>query len=165
MFSRRVLLLLDVLCVVGVLWSAVLIGGLLAGVRWLPTTLAVAVAGVLVLPGFTAGILTNRRAVRGRQPQSGWVRSVWAPPADLPRWGLILAGLLFLGFWVAGFTAFTGMDEPDGPLDTRTVDTAAYHRQEQRFALGVLGGIGVGGTVLAAASAHRARRAGQRVNA
>jgi hypothetical protein len=156
-FSRRVLLLLDVMCVVGVLWCAVLIGGLFAGSQWLPTAVAVAVAGVLVLPGFTAGIVTNRKAVRGRHPQSGWVRSVWAPPADLPRWGLLLAGLIFLGFWVAGFTAFTGMDEPDGPRDTRVVDDAEYDRQGQRFALGVLGGVGVGGAVLAAASTQRAR--------
>lgn len=155
------LLLLDVLCVVGVLWCGVLIGGLFAGRQWLSTAVAVAVAGVLVLPGFTAGIVTNRKAVRGRQPQSGRVRSVWAPPVDLPRWGLLLAGLVFLGFWVAGFTAFTGMDEPDGPRDARVVDDAEYDRQGQRFALGVLGGVGVGGAALAAASTRR----GQRVDA
>lgn len=149
------LLLLDVMCVAGVGWAGVLIGALLAGDRLVPTAVAVVVALVLVLPGFTAGVVTNRRIVRGRQPQSGWVRSVWAPP-DLPRWGLVLTGLVFFAFWFAGLSAVAGMSE-----QVAAGDSAAGQRQvdhQQRFALGVLGGIGTGGSALAAASAVRARR-------
>lgn len=149
------LLLLDVMCVAGVGWAGALIGALLGGTRLVPTAVAVIVALVLVLPGFTAGVVTNRRVVRGRQPQSGWVRSVWAPP-DLPRWGLALTGLVFFAFWFAGLSAVAGMSArvPAG-------DTAAGQRQvdhQQRFALGVLGGVGTGGTALAAASLLRGRR-------
>ncbi|MEU8236040.1 hypothetical protein AB0C12_41170 [Actinoplanes sp. NPDC048967] len=155
MISRRMLLLLDVMCVAGVGWAGVLIGALLAGDRLVSTAVAVVVAGVLVLPGFTAGVLTNRRIVRGRQPQSGWVRSVWSPP-ELPRWGLTLTGLVFFAFWLAGISAVAGMSQeiPAG-------DNAAARRQvdhQQRFALGVLGGVGTGGTALAAASLLRVRR-------
>ena len=81
------------MCVAGVGWAAVLIGALLDGRRLVPTGVAVIVAGVLVLPGFTAGVIGNQRVVRGRQPQSGWIRSVWAPP-ELPRWGLALTGVI-----------------------------------------------------------------------
>jgi hypothetical protein len=149
------LLLLDVMCVAGVGWSGVLIGALLGGDRPVPTGVAVVVAGVLVLPGFTAGVISNRRVVRGRQPQSGWVRSVWAPP-ELPRWGLVLTGLVFFSFWFAGISAVAGMSQ-----EVPAGDPAAQQRQvddQQRFALGMLGGVGTGGTALAAASLRRARR-------
>jgi hypothetical protein len=150
------LLLLDLLCVAGVGWAAALIGGLVAGVRLLPTAVAVIVTAVLVLPGFTAGLITNRRIVRGRKPQSGWIRTVWAPP-ELPHWGLVLSGLLLLAFWVAGMTAFAGMS-----VNVPAGDSAAQERlivYQQRFALGMLGGLGVGGSTLAAASLLRERRA------
>ncbi len=152
------LLLLDVMCVAGVGWAAVLIGALLGGDRLVPTTVAVVVAGALVLPGFTAGVITNRRVVRGRQPQSGWVRSVWSPP-ELPRWGLALTAFVFFAFWFAALSAITGMSRQDTAATRQ--DTAATQRQvdhQQRFALGVLGGVGTGGTALAAASVARARR-------
>lgn len=159
------LLLLDVMCVAGVGWAGVLIGGLLGGDRLVPAAVAVGVALLLVLPGFTAGVVTNRRIVRGRQPQSGWVRSVWAPP-ELPRWGLVLTGLVFFAFWFAGLSAVAGMSERvpagDGAAARRQVD------HQQRFALGMLGGVGTGGTALAAASLARARRpapAGERAMA
>jgi hypothetical protein len=155
MISRRMLLLLDVMCAAGVGWAAVLIAALLGGARLVPTAVAVVVALVLVLPGFIAGIVTNRRIVRGRQPQSGWVRSVWAPP-ELPRWGLTLAGLVFFGFWLAGISAISGLGEY-APAGDRTVQNS-----QQRFALGVLGGIGTGGTALAAASLLRGRVARDR---
>ncbi|AGL19348.1 hypothetical protein L083_5838 [Actinoplanes sp. N902-109] len=154
------LLLLDVLCLAGVLWCAVLIGGLLTGAAVLPSGLAVLVAAALVLPGFTAGILTNRRGLRGRRPQSWFIPAVWAPPAELPRWGMITAGVLLLAFWIAGISAFTGLSE-----NVRAGDRVALDRQvrhEQRFALGILGGIGTGGTALAASSLLRERRTGQR---
>lgn len=147
------LLLLDVMCVAGVGWSGVLIGGLLGGVRLVPTAVAVVVALVLVLPGFAAGVITNRRIVRGRHPQSGWVRSVWSPP-ELPRWGLVLTGLVFFVFWFAGISAIAGMSQ-DAPVGDRAVEES-----QQRFALGVLGGIGTGGTALAAASLLRGRKSG-----
>jgi len=149
------LLLLDVMCAAGVGWAGVLIVALLGGVRLVDTAVAVVVALVLVLPGFTAGIVTNRRIVRGRQPQSGWVRSVWAPP-ELPRWALLLAGLVFFAFWFAGITALSGLGEY-APAGDRTVQDS-----QQRFALGVLGGIGTGGTALAAASLRRERKARER---
>ncbi|MFI7599805.1 hypothetical protein [Actinoplanes sp. NPDC049681] len=141
MISRRLLLLLDVLCLAGVLWCAVLIAGLLRGGTIVATGLAVTVAALLVLPGFTAGIVTNRRALRGRRPQSWFIREVWAPPVDLPRWALVAAGIVLLAFWIAGISALAG-------------DRAA---DEQRFALGVLGGVGTGGTAMAAATLVRRR--------
>ena len=149
------LLLLDLLCVAGVGWAAVLLGGLFAGVRLLPTAVAVIVTAVLVLPGFTAGLITNRRIVRGRKPQSGWIRSVWAPP-ELPHWGLVLSGLLLLVFWVAGMSSFAGMSEDVPPADSAAQEQLIVY--QQRFALGMLGGLGVGGTTLAAASLLRDRR-------
>jgi hypothetical protein len=150
-FSRRILLLLDVLCLAGVIWSAVLIGGLLGGTRLFPTGVAVGVAAALVLPGFLAGIVSNRTTFRGRRPRDGRTPTIWRPPVDLPHWTLIVAGVLFLAFWVAGMSAFAGID-PDA-VAPRETDS------EQRIALGVLGAFGVGGTTLAAASAARARRA------
>ena len=160
MISRRLLLLLDVLCLAGVLWCAVLIAGLLRGEALVPGGWAAGVAAALVLPGFTAGVVTNRRALRGRRPQSWFIRDVWAPPVDLPRWALIAAGAVFLAFWVAGISAFTGISQNPRPGDPVTQDRQVRH--EQRFALGVLGGIGTGGTAMAAATLVREQRTGRR---
>jgi hypothetical protein len=149
------LLLLDVMCVAGVGWAAVLIGALLDGRRPVPTGPAVIIAAVLVLPGFTAGVILNRRVVRGRQPQSGWIRSVWAPP-ELPRWGLALTGVIVFAFWFAALSAIAGMSQ-----EVPAGDNAAARRQDvhqQRFALGVLGGVGAGATALAAGALVRGRR-------
>ncbi|UQU67278.1 hypothetical protein COUCH_13835 [Couchioplanes caeruleus] len=159
MISRRVLLLLDVLCLAGVLWCGVLIAGLLRGQTLVPTGPAALVAAALVLPGFTAGIVTNRRALRGRRPQSWFIRDVWAPPVDLPRWGLVVAGVVFLAFWVAGISALTGVSQNLHPGDQVTHDRQVRH--EQRFALGVLGGVGTGGTAMAAATLIRYRNRSQ----
>ncbi|MEV4706867.1 hypothetical protein [Actinoplanes sp. NPDC049316] len=156
MISRRVLLLLDVLCLAGVLWCGVLIAGLLRGQTLVPTGTATAVAAALVLPGFTAGIVTNRRALRGRRPQSWFIREVWAPPVDLPRWGLAAAAVVFLAFWVAGLSAIAGISQNLRPGDPVAHDRQVRH--EQRFALGVLGGVGTGGTAMAAATLVRRRR-------
>jgi len=147
------LLLLDVLCLAGVGWAGVLIGALLGGHRLVPPTVAVVVAAVLVLPGFTAGVITNRRIVRGRQPQSGWVRSVWVPP-ELPRWALVLTAVVFSVFWFAGISAIAGMSQASPTRDVLADGRQVDH--QQRFALGVLGGVGAGGTALAAASLARA---------
>ncbi len=150
MFSRRALLLLDVLCLLGVLWSGALIVALLADRRLVDTGVAVGVAAALVLPGFLAGLVSNRTTFRGRRPADPSAPTIWRPPVDLPHWALGVAGVLFLAFWVAGMTAFAGIDQDDpGPART------GY---EQRVALGVIGAFGVGGTTLAAASAARARR-------
>ncbi|PRY27428.1 hypothetical protein CLV70_11013 [Pseudosporangium ferrugineum] len=149
------LLLLDVLCLAGVLWCAWLIAGLLRGEAPLATGVAVPVAAALVLPGFIAGIVTNRRALRGRRPQSWFIREVWAPPVELPRWALAAAGVAVLAFWVAGISAFAGISENPRPGD-QAQDRQVRH--EQRFALGVLGGVGVGGTATAAATLIRDRR-------
>lgn len=155
MMSRRLLLLLDALCLVGVLWCAVLTGRLLAGSTPFPTTVSVLVAAGLVVPGFIAGIVTNRRALRGRRPQSWFIPVVWAPPRELPRWGLALSGAVVLGFWVAGMSAFAGLSADVAPGDIQAQTRQVRH--EQRFALGILGGIGAGGTTLAAASLVRER--------
>ena len=144
-------MLLDVLCLLGVLWSGTLIGLLLTGDRPFGTGLAVGVAALLVLPGFLAGIVSNRPTFRGRRPADGDAGTVWRPPVDLPVWALIAAGTLFLAFWVAGMTAFAGMDQ-----DAVDAQQIGY---EQRLGVGVLGGLGVGGTTLAAASVTRARQA------
>ncbi|MFI5497333.1 hypothetical protein [Actinoplanes sp. NPDC051859] len=156
--SRRLLLLLDVLCLAGVAWCATLIAGLLGGRTLVATGAAVTVAALLVLPGFTAGILTNRRALRGRRPQSWFIRDVWAPPVDLPRAGLIAAGAVLLAFWVAGISAFTSISDNPRTGDRVAADEQARH--QQRFALGVLGGVGVGGTAMAASTLVRQRRTG-----
>ncbi|WP_203838012.1 hypothetical protein [Winogradskya humida] len=156
MMSRRLLLLLDVLCLTGVLWCAVLIGALFSGNALVPSTVAVTVAAALVLPGFTAGILTNQRTLRGRRPQSWYISRVWSPPGELPRWEMIAAGVVFLAFWLAGISAFTGLSETVRPGDHIAQDRQVRH--EQRFALGVLGGVGTGGTALAASSLIRQRR-------
>ncbi len=150
MFTRRILLLLDVLCMAGVLWSAVLIGALLSEGPALSTGVAAGVAAALILPGFLAGVVSNRTTFRGRRPAGPSAPTIWRPPVDLPHWALGVAGVLFLAFWVAGMTAFAGLDQDDpGPA------RAGY---EQRVALGVIGALGVGGTTLAAAAAARARR-------
>ena len=149
-FSRRVLVLLDVLCLLGVLWCGALIVALLTDRRPLSTGTAVGVAVLLVAPGFVAGLVSNRTTFRGRQPADGSAPTIWRPPVDLPHAALVVAGTLFLAFWVAGMTAFAGIDRAD-PEPAR----AGY---EQRVALGVIGAFGVGGTTLAAASAARARR-------
>lgn len=151
MFSRRALLLLDVLCLLGVLWSGTLIGLLLSGDRPFGTGLAVGVAALLILPGFLAGIVSNRTTFRGRRPAGGDTGTVWRPPVDLPHWAIAVAGVLFLAFWVAGLSAFAGM-EPDA-ADAEQIGYV------QRLSLGVIGALGVGGTTLAAASVVRARRA------
>ena len=143
------LLLLDVLCLAGVLWSAALIGALIGGQRLFSTGVAVGVAAALVLPGFLAGIVSNRTTFRGRKPRDGHTATIWRPPIDLPHWALVVAGVVFLAFWVTAMTAFAGIDQTGaGPGETA---------HEQRIALGVLGAFGVGGTTLAAASAARAR--------
>ena len=146
--NRRMLLLLDVLCLAGVLWAGTLIGLLLVGRQTFSTTVAVGVAALLVLPGFLAGVVANRTTFRGRPPRDAGQPTIWRPPVDLPHAALAVAGVLFLAFWISGMTGFAAMDQdPDSP------DPAA----EQRIALGVLGGLGVAGTTIAAAAYRQSR--------
>jgi hypothetical protein len=151
-FTRRILLLLDVLCLAGTLWSAALVAGLLLGHRPFGTGLAAGVAALLILPGLLAGLVANRTTFRGRRPRDGHIGTVWRPPVDLPRWALGIAGVLILAFWVAGMTAFAGIDQD---ADMGSAAGSAY---AQRIVLGVLGAFGVAGTTLAAEGAVLARR-------
>lgn len=147
--TRRLLLLLDVLCLLGVLWAGVLIAALLTGHRLLPTGAAVGVAAALILPGVLGGLVGNRTTFRGRPPPDGHTPTIWRP-VDLPQWVLAVAGVLFLAFWVAGLSAFAGLDQ----------DAAEHARTgyEQRVALGVLGAFGIGATTLAGATLSRTRK-------
>jgi hypothetical protein len=162
---KRRLVWLDILCVAGTLWCAVLCLLLLAGVHPLPTAVAVIVAAALVLPGFIAGVITNRVTFRANRPRTLGIATVWAPP-NLPRPAVITAAALLVGFVAIALSALIRFDGTAGVRDgayvltdstgTRPVTRAAYETQlavEQQVGLGVMGALGVGGTVLAAASA------------
>ena len=144
------LVLFDVLCLAGTLWSAVLVGGLLMGHRPFPNGIAAGVAAALILPGLLAGLVSNRTTFRGRRPRDGHQGTVWRPPVDLPHWALAVAGVCMLAFWVAAAAAFAGIDQ--------NAAAATQTGYEQRIALGVLGAFGVAGTTLAAEGAVLARR-------
>ena len=64
------LLLLDLMCVAGVVWAAALIGGLFAGVRPLPTAVAVIVTAPVVAPIRHGGDATVRGRRRGAHPRA-----------------------------------------------------------------------------------------------
>jgi hypothetical protein len=157
------------MCSAGMFWTAVLIAGLLAGVRLVPTTVAVAVAVVLVVPGFIAGVIGHRLYYRTTGPRRPWSLTSWVPP-HVPHWAAMLAGALFFGYWLAVVVAFAGLDGDtrlhDGQyvLDDNgrvaVVGPADYQRQadyerqadhEQQISLGVLGALAIGGTFLTAA--------------
>jgi hypothetical protein len=142
----RILLLLDALCLAGVLWSGALLTMLLMGRGELGTSVATGVAALLVLPGFIAGVVANRTTFRGRPVRDPHQATIWRPPVDLPHAALAVAGVVFLAFWLVGMTAFASL----GP---GSMDAAA----EQRFSLGILGGIGVIGTTIAAAAYRQSR--------
>ena len=133
------------MCSAGLLWAAGLVGGLLAGVRLVPTPAAVGVAAVLTVPGLIAGVLGNRWYYRTTHPRRPWRLTSWVPP-HVPRWTSMLAGILFSGFWLAVVIAFAGLDGGVEPRDDpRQLD------HEQQISLGVLGALAVGGTFLTAA--------------
>jgi hypothetical protein len=94
------------------------------------------------------------------------VRIVGERIARLPRGVPAAAGTLFVAFWLTTMTAFVGVHGSvlvrDGQyvLDDHgritVVDRATYERQlalEERIALGVLGGFGVGAATLCLAAA------------
>jgi hypothetical protein len=164
MVTQRGLVVFSAMCSAGMLWSAVLIAGLLAGWRPVPSSVAVLVAALLTVPGAIAGTIANRlyyRTVGPRRRQ--WGLASWVPP-HVPHWAAMLAGVLFFGFWLAVVVAFAGLDgnaeQRDGHYVVNdhgritTVTQADYERQvdhEQQISLGILGAIGVGGAFMTAA--------------
>ncbi len=149
----RIRRLLLVMALTGVAWSAVLIAGLLAGVRLLPMAVAAPVAGVLALPSFFVAAVVDRRRLGLN---------------DLPRRVLVAAAAAFFLFWLAGMTAFSGLGGNAGIQDGQyvlnnhgtvtVVDKAAYDRQlahEERLVLAAFGAFGVGGAYFMAAAGAR----------
>jgi hypothetical protein len=147
----------------GMIWSAVLIAALLAGVRLAPSPVAVGVAAALAVPGVIAGVIGNRWYYRTTRPRVAWSLTSWVPP-HVPHWASMLAGVAFFGFWLAVVVAFAGLD---GDAEQRNgqyvvadngrvtvVTQADYERQvdlEQQISLGILGALAVGGTFMTAA--------------
>ncbi len=163
MVTQRGLVVFSAMCSAGMLWSAVLVAGLFAGWRPVPTSVAVLVAALLTVPGAIAGVIANRLYYRTTQRRRPWSLVSWVPP-HVPHWAAMLAGVLFFGFWLAVVLAFAGMDGNAEMRDghyvlndhgrVTTVSQADYERQldhEQQISLGVLGAIGVGGAFLTAA--------------
>jgi hypothetical protein len=153
----------------GSAWAAVLIVGLLAGVRLIPALWAVLVAAGLVVPAFIATLISTviDAALSGVQDGFGQTLSY------LPRWARTLSSGLFFAFWLAGITSFFGIPgqaeivngqyEINNHGDVTIVDKATYDRQvsrEERVFLGVLGGFGVGVAALNAGAIRRARSSG-----
>jgi hypothetical protein len=178
MVTQRWLVVFSAMGSAGILWSGVLVAGLLAGSRPLASGLAVGVAALLTVPGAIAGVVTNRLYYRTTRPRRPWSLVSWVPP-HLPHWASMLAGVLFFAFWLATMVAFAGLDGNAGMRDgqyvindnngTTTVSRADYERQldhEQQISLGVLGAIGVGGVFLtAAALIHEPAHAPERARA
>jgi hypothetical protein len=147
----------------------VLIAGLVAGVRVVPSPVAVGIAAGLTVPGVIVGVIGNRWYYRTTRPRSRWSLTSWVPP-HVPHWASMLAGAVFFAFWLAVVVAFAGLDDRvefrDGryQVDDHGRVTAAgqadYERQinlEQQISLGVLGALAVGGTfTTAAVLTHRA---------
>jgi hypothetical protein len=147
----------------GMIWSAVLIAGLLAGTRLVPTGLAVGAAAVLTVPGVIVGVIGNRWAYRTTGPRRPWGLVSWVPP-HVPHWAAMAAGVVFFGFWLTVVLAFAGLDGNAEMRDGRYVSVdngratvitqADYDRQlnlEQQISLGLLGALAVGATFTTAA--------------
>jgi hypothetical protein len=163
MVTQRGLVVFSAMCSAGMLWSAVLIGGLLIGWRPVGSGVAVGIAALLTVPGAIAGVIANRLYYRTVGPRRPWNLVSWVPP-HVPHWAAMLAGVIFFGFWLAVVVAFAGLDGNAELRDGRyvindhgrvtTVNQADYERQldhEQQISLGVLGAIGVGGAFMTAA--------------
>jgi hypothetical protein len=163
MIPHRLMVVCSALCSAGVLWSAVLIGGLLAGVRMAPAPAAVGIAAVLTVPGVMAGVIGNRWYYRTTRPRTAWSLTSWVPP-HVPHWASMLAGAIFFGFWMTVVVAFAGLDgnaekrggqyvlNDHGRITVVTQDD--YERQadhEQQISLGILGALAVGGVFTTAA--------------
>ena len=163
MISQRWLVLCSAMCSAGLLWSAALIATLLAGVRLVPTGVAVGVAATLTLPAVIAGVTANRWYYRTTRPRRSWNLTSWVPP-HVPHWAAMLAGVLFFGFWLSVVLAFAALngnaEQRDGQYvlndngRTTVVSQSDYDRQldhEQQISLGILGALAVGGVFLTAA--------------
>ncbi|WP_250037198.1 hypothetical protein [Paractinoplanes maris] len=163
MIPQRWLIVCSAMCSAGLLWSAVLIVALVAGVSLVPTAWAVGVAAALTVPGVIAGVVGNRWYYRTTRPRTRWSLTSWVPP-HVPHWASVLAGVLFFAFWLAVVVAFAGLDgDPelrDGQYvltqDGRTtvVTESDYSHQsdlEQQISLGVLGALAVGATFMTGA--------------
>ncbi|MET0418816.1 MAG: hypothetical protein ABW022_22605 [Actinoplanes sp.] len=163
MIPQRVLAVCSAMASAGMVWSAVLIGGLLAGHRLVPTWLAVGAAALLTVPGVIAGVIGNRWAYRTTRPRPPWGLVSWVPP-HVPHWAAMSAGVVFFGFWLAVVVAFTGLDGKaefrDGQYvsvengQTSVISQADYERRvnlEQQISLGVLGALAVGATFMTGA--------------
>jgi hypothetical protein len=163
MIPQRLLVVCSAMCSAGMVWSAVLIAGLLAGVRLMPSPLAVGAAAVLAVPGAIAGVLGNRWYYRTTRPRPRWSLTSWVPP-HVPHWASMLAGVIFFGFWLAVVLAFAALDgnaevrdgqyviENNGRVTVINQDD--YDRQldhEQQISLGILGALAVGGVFTTAA--------------
>lgn len=156
----------------GVVWAAVLVIGLLAGVRLLPTALAAPIGAVLVFPAFVVCVVVDSLTLRGRSARRSRSRQLWRLLGNLPRWVQVVAGGMFFLFWLAGMTAVAGIGgdvsvrNGQYVLDDHGVETvvgkAAYERQlayGQRIVLSGFGELGVAGaTLLVAGSIARPRR-------
>jgi hypothetical protein len=166
MTPRGVLLVLAAASAAGVVWAAVLIVFLLAGVRPLPLAVAALVTIVLIVPGFVAAVRSSAsrsRTRRGRQAD------LWRLVEHLPDWVLGPAAVFFVAFWLTAGLSFPTMGNAeirDGQYvannhgQLTVIDKATYDRQvaaEERFFLGVLGAFGVAGATLCAAAANRHR--------
>jgi hypothetical protein len=151
------------MCSAGLLWTATLIAGLVAGVRLVPTPAAVGIAALLTVPGVIAGVIGNRWYYRTTRPRTAWSLTSWVPP-HVPHWASMLAGAMFFGFWLAVLIAFAGLDGDAERRDGQyvlndhgrvtVVTQADYQRQldlEQQISLGVLGAFAVGGTFMTGA--------------
>jgi hypothetical protein len=163
MIPQRWLIVSSAMSSAGLLWSAVLIAGLLAGVRLVPTAVAVAVAALLAVPGVIAGVIGNRWFYRTTRPRARWSLTSWVPP-HVPHWASMLAGVLFFAFWLAVVVAFAGLDG-DAELRngqyvltengrTTVVTPADFDRRqdlEQQISLGILGAAAVGGVFMTGA--------------
>ncbi|WP_240670311.1 hypothetical protein [Actinoplanes solisilvae] len=163
MIPQRWLVVFSAMCSAGLMWSAVLIGGLVGGVRLVPASVAVGVAAGLTMPGVIAGVIGNRWYYRTTRPRTRWSLTSWVPP-HVPHWASMLAGVLFFAFWLAVVVAFAGMtgdaEIRDGQYvmvengRTTVVTESDYDRQgdlEQQVSLGVLGALAVGGVFLTGA--------------
>jgi hypothetical protein len=163
MMPPRLMVVCSALCSTGMLWSAALIAGLLAGHRLVPSPAAVGVAAALTVPGVIAGVIGNRWYYRTTSPRKAWSLTSWVPP-HVPHWASMLAGVVFFGFWLTVVLAFAGLN---GNAQIRggqyvvvdngrvtVVTEADYDRQtdhEQQISLGILGALAVGGTFMTAA--------------
>jgi hypothetical protein len=163
MISQRVLAVCSAMASAGMIWSAVLIAGLLAGTRLVPTGLAVGAAAVLTVPGVIVGVIGNRWAYRTTGPRRPWGLVSWVPP-HVPHWAAMGAGVVFFGFWLTVVLAFAGLDGNAEMRDGQYVSVdngratvitqADYDRQinlEQQISLGLLGALAVGATFTTAA--------------